>query len=170
MELKTNINLFLEQLEEQEAFPIANRLLLNLKKGEILELASEILQQVNDGILDDVDAKIFAKKGLTFFEALNDGLGGKVELPQEKDYKKHGCTMRMQDTGVRYDYSACGHPVIDEVNQFISEHQASVKIAENVLKSLKSEQEIVDEETGETFTVKPPIRTSSRSVIITFDK
>lgn len=164
------LNLFLEPLAEQEALPISNRSLLNLKKGEILEIATEILQQVNDGILDDVDVKVFAKKGMVFFEALNDGLSGKVQLPQEKDYKKHGCTMRMQDTGVRYDYSVCGHPVIDELNAFMTEKKPLVDKIQKELKNLKAETEITDEDTGETFTVKPPFKSSGRSVIITFDK
>ena len=165
-----NLNLFLEPLAEQEALPISNRSLLNLKKGEILELATEILQQVNDGILDDVDVKVFAKKGMVFFEALNDGLSGKVQLPQEKDYKKHGCTMRMQDTGVRYDYSVCGHPVIDEINAFMADKKPLIDKVQKELKNLKTETEITDEDTGETFTVKPPFKSSGRSVIITFDK
>lgn len=163
-------NLFLEPLAEQEALPISNRSLLNLKKGEILELATEILQQVNDGILDDVDVKVFAKKGMVFFEALNEGLSGKVQLPQEKDYKKHGCTMRMQDTGVRYDYSVCGHPVIDELNAFMADKKPLIEKVQKELKNIKTETEITDEDTGETFTVKPPFKSSGRSVIITFDK
>jgi len=168
--MKKELNLFLEPLSEKEALPIEKRTLLNLKKGEILELATEILQQVNDGILDDVDVKVFAKKGETFFKALNEGLSGKVELPQDKDYKKHGCTMRMQDTGVRYDYSVCGHPVIDELTEFINSRKPIVEKVQKELKSLKTETEITDEETGETFTVKPPVKTAGRSVIITFDK
>lgn len=163
-------NLFLEPLAEKEVLPISNRSLLNLKKGEILELATEILQQVNDGILDDVDVKVFAKKGMVFFEALNEGLSGKVQLPQEKDYKKHGCTMRMQDTGVRYDYSVCGHPVIDELNAFMADKKPLIEKVQKELKNLKTETEITDEDTGETFTVKPPFKSSGRSVIITFDK
>jgi len=165
-----NVNLFLEPLDDKVSLPIEKRTLLNLHKGEILELATEILQQVNDGILDDVDVKVFAKKGMTFFEALNDGLKGKVELPQDKDYKKHGCTMRMQDTGVRYDYSECGHPVIDEVNQFLTEKKPLIEKIQKELKNLKTSTEITDEDTGETFTVKPPFKSSGRSVIITFDK
>lgn len=168
--MSKELNLFLEPLAEQEALPISNRSLLNLKKGEILELATEILQQVNDGILDDVDVKVFAKKGMVFFEALNDGLSGKVQLPEEKDYKKHGCTMRMQDTGVRYDYSVCGHPVIDELNAFIADKKPLIEKVQKELKNLKSETDITDEDTGETFTVKPPFKSSGRSVIITFDK
>lgn len=168
--MSKELNLFLEPLAEQEALPISNRSLLSLKKGEILQLATEILQQVNDGILDDVDVKVFAKKGETFFKALNDGLSGKVQLPQEKDYKKHGCTMRMQDTGVRYDYSVCGHPVIDELNEFMADKKPLIEKVQKDLKNLKSEAEITDEETGETFTVKPPFKSSCRSVIITFDK
>lgn len=164
------LNLFLEPLAEQEALPLASRSLLNLKKGEILQLASEILQQVNDGILDDLDAKVFAKKGMTFFEALNDGLAGKVELPQEKDYKKHGCTMRMQDVGVRYDYSDCGHPLVDEVNEFNNVQKPALEEAYKYLKSIKNETEVIDEATGETYNVKPAVKTASRSVIITFDK
>jgi len=168
--MSKTLNLFLEPLAEQEALPISNRSLLTLHKGEILQLATEILQQVNDGVLDDVDVKIFAKKGETFFKALNEGLSGKVELPQEKDYKKHGCTMRMQDTGVRYDYSSCGHPVIDELNAFMADKKPLIEKVQKELKSIKSETEITDEETGETFTVRPPFKSSGRSVIITFDK
>lgn len=165
-----NLNLFLEPLVEHKALPISSRSLLNLHKGEILELATEILQQVNDGILDDVDVKVFAKKGIVFFEALNDGLSGKVGLPQDKDYKKHGCTMRMRDTGVRYDYSVCGHPIIDEINSFMAEKKIALDMAQKQLKAIKTETEITDEDTGETFTVKPPFRSAGRSVIITFDK
>lgn len=165
-----NTNLFLEPLAEQESLPIASRSLLTLRKGEILELATQILQQVNDGIIDEVDVKVLAKKGETFFKALNDGLSGKVELPQEKDYKKYGCTMSMQDTGVRYDYSVCGHPMLDAINSFIAEKKFVVDKIQKELKGFTKPGEIVDEETGETIPVNPPIRTSGRSVVIRFDK
>lgn len=168
--MSKELNLFLEPIKDKEALPIEKRALLQASKGEILELACEILQQVNDGILDDVDVKIFAKKGETFFKALNEGLSGKVELPQEKDYKKHGCTMNMQDTGVRYDYSVCGHPVIDEMNAFINYKKPLIDKLQKELKNIKSETEIVDEDTGETFKVKPPLKTGGRSVVIKFDK
>lgn len=168
--MSKELNLFLEPLAEHEALPIQNKTLLSLKKGEILQLACEILQQVNDGLLDEVDVKVFVKKGETFFNALNEGLSGKVDLPQEKEYKKHGCTMSMQDTGVRYDYSGCGHPVIDEMNQFLTDKKPIIEKIQKELKFIKTKTEIIDEETGETFEVNPPIRRAGRSVVIRFDK
>jgi len=165
--LAHELNLFLEPKSELVQFPIAERSILNAGKGDILELASDIIQNVNDGILDGVDAKVFAKKIELFAVALKEGLKGMVNIPQPKDYKKHGVSMSEQMMGVRYDYSNCNHPRYNELLEQQNVIDVEMKAIEAQLKALKSTSDITDEETGETFAnVMPPTKTGTLSIVM----
>ncbi|QIL40995.1 hypothetical protein G7074_18015 [Pedobacter sp. HDW13] len=160
------LNLFLEEKSELPIIPINNKSLLTTTKGELLELNSKIIQNVNDGVIDGVDVKIFAKKGEMFFKALNDGLKGIVKLPQEKDYKRHGCNLSLRNSGVVYNYSVCGHPDFDELNFNATDAKSKLTELQAKLKPIEKETEFVNEDTGETFMVQPPAQTGGKSIVV----
>lgn len=81
-----------------------------------------------------------------------------------------GAKMSVAEVGVRYDYSECGDAKYNELVAARAELDAQIKAREDFLKHMDGLQTIVDENTGEVFTVKPPVKTSSTSVKVTFSK
>ncbi len=163
--MSKELNLFLEPLQEIEKYPIENKTILTLKKGELLELASKVVQDVNDGLIDGVDVLIMAKKLELFFDALKAGIKGNVQLPQPTDYKKHGAILNEQVMGVKYDYSVCGHQEYDDLISQINPAKARIKQIEDQLKKAV-DGKIIDKDTGEEIEVKKPLKSGTNTIVV----
>ena len=163
--LSHELNLFLEPKKDIEKYPIENKGILSLKKGELLELASKVVEDVNDGLIDGVDVIIMAKKMELFFDALKAGIKGNVSLPQSTDYKKHGAVLNEQLMGIRYDYSVCGH---EEYNELVSEitpaKERMKKIEDQIKKAVDGL--IIDKENGEELKINKPIKTGTNTIVV----
>lgn len=167
------LNLFLQPKEEVAVLPIENKTLLTADKSDLSQMASLIVEGVDDGYADAIDTLIMAKKGLYVFESIVEGLKGKVVLPQTKDYQKHNCVMREQMTGVKYDFTVCGDPVYDQLAAQLFDMQQKIKAREAWLKGFSKPTEVeqqVDEETGDILVyegkINPPVKTGGHSIIL----
>lgn len=163
--MEKELNLFLEPINEIEKYPIDGKGILSLKKGEILELASKIIQDVNDGLTDSIDVLIISKKIELFMDALKAGLDGNVVLTQSKDFHKHGAVLNEQFMGVKYDYSVCGHNEYNHLKPQQEAINARLKEIEGQIKKSK-DGFIVDKETGEAIEVKPPLKTGKNTIVV----
>lgn len=163
--MSNELNLFLEPIKDIEKYPVENKPILNLKKGELLELASKVVQDVNDGLIDGVDALIMAKKMEVFFDAILAGIKGNVSLPQSVDYKKHGAVLNEKMMGIRYDYSVCGH---EEYNELISEINPAKERIKKIEDQIKKAVDgvIVDTDTGEEVKIKAPIKMGTNTIVV----
>lgn len=140
--------------------------LLNLNKSDLAEIASNILQDVNDGWVDPLDALIYAKKGEVLFKSIVDAVKDKAEMPESK-YTKHDADLVEKMVGVSYDYSACGDIEWEMIDAQIKDLSEKKKERETFLKSLKSKLTLVNEDTGETYSVEPPVQKGKMSIAIT---
>lgn len=163
--MNTELNLFLEPKQEIEKYQIENKGILSLKKGEILELASKIVEDVNDGLIDGVDVLIMAKKLELFFDALKAGVKGNVQLPQSKDYKKHGAVLNEQVMGVRYDFSVCGHEEYNYIASQINPAKERMKKIEDQIKKAVDGL-IIDKDSGEEIKVNKPLKTGTNTIVV----
>ena len=77
----------------------------------------------------------------------------------------NGVEMKVQEAGTKYDYSKCNHPeynILVNQKNHISDKMRDI---EAILKANKTSWEHVDTMTGETFTIYPPTKTSTTTVI-----
>lgn len=156
------LNLFLQPAQETYIVPVESVTILNADKSELSEMASIILESVDDGNADPLDVLIIAKKGKYVFDALVEGMKGKVNI-EDKNLTKHNVVVRKQDTGVRYFYDGCNDAKLSEINNQILALQEKQKQREEFLKSLKGEtKEYINEETGEVEIFENPIYPPSR--------
>lgn len=165
------LNLFLQPAEQTFVLPIESITLLNAEKSDLSEMASLILESVDDGNADPIDVLILAKKGKYVFDAIVEGMKGKANF-EDKNFTKHNVVMRKQDTGVRYYYDGCNDEKWNDLNIKILALNEELKQREEFLKSLKGEtKEYTNEETGEVETfenpVYPPSRVGTPSLICT---
>jgi len=77
----------------------------------------------------------------------------------------NGVEMKVQEAGVKYDYSKCNHPEYNILVNQKNHISDQMKDLEGILKANKTSWEHVDTMTGETFTIYPPIKTSTTTVI-----
>ena len=166
-----NLNLFLQPKHDTYVVPVESVTLLNADKSELSEMVSIILESVDDGNADPLDILIIAKKGKYVFDALVEGMKGKVNF-EDKNFTKHNVVIRKQDTGVRYFYDGCNDTKWSEINNQILALQEQQKQREEFLKSLKGEtKEFTNEDTGEVESfenpVYPPSRIGTPSLICT---
>lgn len=162
-------NLFLENQEEQpENTGLAVELnsLLTSDKATLTEKISDALQMVNDGLVDPLDALIYAKKGEFIFKELIAGLKGKADIQGSK-FSRHSADIIEKMVGVAYDYANCGDPEYNELIAKIAPLLEQKKKIEERLKKQDKKIVQVDEETGETFEVYPPKKTGTLSLQLT---
>lgn len=86
----------------------------------------------------------------------------------EKSFNYSNSKVEIKEVGVKYDFSKCSDPVLTELYTRQNEIEAAVKGRETMLKTISEKGMIItDEESGETFTVYPPAKSSTTSVAIT---
>jgi hypothetical protein len=109
------------------------------------------------------------RKYIFLLEELEKGIKDYVieELEKEDNSESTilGTTMKIVETGVKYDYSA-SKPWSEQKSK-VDEESKKLKDIEGLAKSLKGKMVMVDEETGETFEYFPPAKTSSTSIRVT---
>ena len=71
----------------------------------------------------------------------------------------------VQEAGTKYDYSKCNHPEYNILVNQKNHISDQMKDLEAILKANKTSWEHVDTSTGETFTIYPPTKTSTTTVI-----
>jgi hypothetical protein len=161
--MNQELNLFLQPVEQTSIIPIENRTLLTASKAELSEIASQIVEGVDDGAADPLDTYIMAKKGSYVFDAICEAMKGKAELPEGKNYAKHGVEIREQDTGVKYYYDGCNDSKWNSLNKKMLAIKEEMKQREAWLKSLKGPtKEVIDEDTGEVKKFKKPVYPAAR--------
>jgi hypothetical protein len=72
----------------------------------------------------------------------------------------HGVSLKIIEAGTKYDFAACNHPEWAQIVSKESELAERRKEIEAMLKSLKTGQTIVDEQSGEISRITPPVKSS----------
>jgi hypothetical protein len=169
--MEQGLNLFLQPKEDVALLPIEDKRLLTADKSDLSEMASLIIEGVDDGKADPLDTLIMAKKGLYVFEAIAEAMKNKVPNPG-KGYAKHNCEVSERATGVSYSFDTCNDPIWLELNTEFISVKAKLKDREKWLKTFTKPTEVEDQanEDGEVImearTINPPVKMAGISTII----
>ncbi|WP_346320931.1 hypothetical protein [Chitinophaga sp. YIM B06452] len=141
-------------------------------KSNIQKLAENLADIVRSGANDafEVVAKLEATKSLC--ESSRKLIEPLVREELEK-YGKEGLTkleakFELAEVGVKYDYSS--DPVWQALSEKIAPLQEALKEREKLLKAITKPLIETDPDTGETYKVFPPIKTSTSSFKVTLGK
>ena len=147
----------LSQLPEtkQQIETFANQLEQGLINGQIV--ASDLLR------FQKAMEKVFDKIKPTLIEnALN-------EISNyEKNAVIKGSEFSIVEAGVKYDYSDCNDIEHNILNTQLEALKSTLKDRETFLKSIKEPLQMIDETSGEVYTIYPPKKTSSTTLKVTF--
>lgn len=162
--------LFLAMRENEIMQGISFEHLIDARKEHINNAVSAIKQSVTDGETDVLKALILAKKGGELFKALEAAIRPLAEdkyiFKIGKDYSIHDVKIEEAETGVKYDYSACGDHEWNNLNIEANAIDEKKKERETFLKTITKKMTIVDDE-GEIIEINPPIRSGKIGLKLT---
>jgi len=143
-------------MEEQErqlateetglSFELSN--LLTSNKQLRTDLAQRVVQDVKDGIIDPLEAFIYANKGQEVFDAIVTNIrpiiaGKQIQKGGIKLYDAEIIEKKNPD---KYDYSVCSDSEWDKLNAQLTDIKAKMKERETFLKTLKEPMSTMDGE------------------------
>lgn len=159
------------ELGQQKAEPISKGLmpegnnLLKMDMGTIETIARAIVQEVQDGNKDAMDVLIYAKKGATFFKAIDDNVKefayAKQYATKGNPYAAHGCKVESSELGVKYDYASSGSTEWQLLKAKADAAKKALEDHEKFLKSIHGSISMNDKDTGEVMEVREPIKSGT---------
>jgi hypothetical protein len=155
----------LQTAENMAAFAVS--------KANREELAIQIVEAIDAGDLNPLDIHYQVKAMEDFIKMLTANSRYKDAVLTEgmkhgKSFQFNGSKMQIKDTGVKYDYSKCGDPNWQLLEDQISELKDKQKAVEAHLKVLPAEGiQVLNADSGEVIKMFPPVKTSTTSIAVT---
>lgn len=148
---------------------------MNLQPLESTSNAKEIGRALVESICHDVaEGNINPLKQLVVLKSLETAIDEikqnilEAGIEEVRKYGKeaelNGYRISIINAGAKYDYSNCNHPVYNELSKKAAEIKAELTDIEKFLKSLKAPLEMLDKETGEIYTIYPPVYSSKETL------
>ena len=146
-----------------------------LTKRDIEALSIDLLNPVLEGEVDPVSHAVKLKAMQeTIKRTLDDDRMKDAVLSEIEKYGKerswNGATVKIKETGVSYDHSNCNDPVYARLIEERMLLDAKIKEREAFLKTVPDNTTVIDDETGEIYTIHPAIRMAKTSYSITFNR
>ena len=143
--------------------------IVSADKQALSDMVSSYLKELAFNGGEPLNDLALCRKYIFLLEELEKGIKDYVIKELEKEDNSEstilGTTMKIVETGVKYDYSA-SKPWAEQKSK-VDEESKKLKDIEGLAKSLKGKMVMVDEGTGETFEYFPPAKTSSTSIRVT---
>lgn len=148
---------------------------MNLQPLESTSNAKEIGRALVESICHDVaEGNINPLKQLVVLKSLETAIDEikqnilEAGIEEVRKYGKeaelNGYRISIINAGAKYDYSNCNHPVYNELSKKAAEIKAELAEIEKFLKSLKAPLDMLDKETGEIYTIYPPVYSSKETL------
>lgn len=139
-------------------------------KSQVAMFSDQIRQSLLSGDVEPLELAVYFKAIEKMMESVKETLT-ELSLAEAEKYGKgefefKGAKIVVKELGTKYDYSNCGDRNLEKCNTEISALTEERKGRENFLKSLQYEMTIVDEETGETTKLYPPVKSSTTGISI----
>lgn len=139
-------------------------------KEGITKFVDQCVNEIEAGIIDPLHMSIYLKT----MEKIVEGIQGKIKssaLSEAEKYGKsfdfRGAKIELAELGTKYDFTNCQDKVWEELDKQTKDIAEKKKERETMLKTVRDSMALVDEETGETWKVFPPIKSSTSGIKIT---
>jgi hypothetical protein len=148
--------------------------LFDTTKEQRHDFVMRVVESLDSGNSDALNTHFQVKCMESIIKDLNENTRYKssvlaaVESYGQKSFEYRNSKVEVKEVGVKYDFSKCEDPILVELYRRQEELKVAVKARETLLKAVSEKGMILTEaESGETFTVYPPAKSSTTSVAIT---
>lgn len=147
--------------------------LFDTTKAQRQSFCSDIVSNIENGTADPLQIHLQVKSAEDLIKQLNENRYYKEYLldaaqKHGKSFEFGNAKFEVKEVGVKYDFSDCSDPILTDLQAKLDELTKQVKDRQTLLKTVPSAgMTIFVEETGEVYTVYPPLKTSTTSVAVT---
>lgn len=142
---------------------------VDLSKLSVRTVADQLIELAEQGNPLEVKLKMKAMS-----EAIDEACE-KIDKMARDEAEKHGaktfdfmgCSIGLIEAGTKYDFSNCGDI---ELEQMTAEYEAlaeRIKKRKDIVKNIDGKMIMVNESTGESYEVLPPVKSSTSTIKIT---
>lgn len=143
--------------------------LMPFSKQQVQIFASQLIETIENGEIDPLELAIYFKAFEKVQEQVKETLSKQALIEAEKHGKSfefRGAKIDIKEVGTSYDFSKCGDYKWERLNTDLQTIKNQQKERETMIKTLKEPLIEVNQETGETFTIYPPIKKSTTGITI----
>lgn len=148
--------------------------LFETSKDQRQDFALRVVDSLQQGQVDPLKVHLQVKCMEDVIKLLNTNTIYKssvLEAAQaygEKSFSFNNAKIEIKETGVKYDFSKCEDPILTDLLAKQEALDKEVKARQDMLKTVSEKGlTITDTESGETFTVYPPAKSSTTNVAVT---
>jgi len=142
----------------------------NTSKEGIKRYVDQVVGEIKNGVMNPLLAKLYIKSLQKSLEEIEKQISDDVmeeARKYEKSFEFHGARIEQAELGTKYDFGNCKDVVWDVLTKQIADLSEKRKEREAMLKTIKEPMTIVDEVTSETWTINPPIKSSTTGIKVT---
>jgi len=145
--------------------------LLNADKAALEKFANTIIQDVKQGRENPLEIQLLIKKYEFVLNEIKENIKPNVNTETakygEKEFEYGGAKCHYTPTATSYDFSVCNDPQWNLQNYHEQVARDKKKEREGFLKMVTEPLNLLDEDTGETYTINPPNKKQSYGLKIT---
>jgi len=135
---------------------------------EIKRFSTQIINQVKSGEENPLKLLVLLRALESTAETIREGIGqeilNEVGKYSEKTFEAYGARIERAEVGTSYDYANCGDPEWEQFSVAEKTAAANRKDRETFLRSLREPMDVLQRETGELVTIRPPLKRSKSGV------
>ena len=143
--------------------------LLPFSKQQVSIFSNQLKDSLENGQVDPLELAVYFKAIEETIKQVKETMS-KLAVNEAAKYGKsfqfRGATIDVRENGVKYDYSKSGDIDWERLNSEINSLTSRQEEREDFIKSLKQPMTAVYEETGETYTIYPPVKKSTTGIVI----
>lgn len=162
----------MEQLLEMPATSVLS--LFETTKDQRMSFVLSVVDQLQSGNVDPLKVHLHVKCMEEIIKQLNANTIYKSSVLEaaekygEKSFSFNNAKVEIKEVGVKYDFSKCSDAALIQMYSDQEALDKKIKARETMLKAVDGKgMTVVDESTGEAYTVYPPAKSSTTSIAIT---
>lgn len=145
---------------------------LAVSKAGIETFSNQLINQVKNGEVNPIELKAAFKAMAKIIEKVDEATEGhlmsEASKYSETKFSAFGAEIEKAEVGVKYDYSVCGDPIYNQRLSIFDEAKKQLDERAAFLKALKEPITLVDDDSGEVATVRPPLKTGKDGLKFSF--
>lgn len=136
--------------------------------SQIGQFSKQLIQGVQEGNINPLELLVVLRAlggvSKTVLDCINENIQTAADKYNEKEFEVFGAKIQKGDVGVEYDYKSSGDRDWERFATDEATAAARRKERETFLRSLKEPMSVLDEDSGETWQIRPPLRRSKSGV------
>lgn len=132
---------------------------------EVDKFSDDLIQSVKSGDVNPIELLVmlraFEKVSDRVLKEIRENTITEANKYNGSSFKFNGNKIEKSELGTKYDFSICNDPDYNKLFKTALESSEKLKEREVFLKSLKEPITLVNRDSGEVYTIIPPLKTST---------